>query len=101
MTTKASSLPGYPVRLLRQRMARRAANLLDPRFADKTLYPAFVPGMSTAKYIEHFQWANLHSARDNQPAGVPWIQPLQFTCRPGPAPMLDPLFVETVEEVAL
>jgi hypothetical protein len=88
----------YKLRLLRQQLARRKANLLDPRYADKTLYPPFVPGMSTALYISRFQAANL-DFRDRQPVSVRWLDSLTFTHASGPAPMLDPDFIETVEEV--
>jgi len=110
MTKKPSQLPGYRLRLLRQQLARRKANLLDPNWGDGRLpgvntklgtsaisggyagkrFPVFYPGMSTAAYIEAFQRINHHT----RPSTT-----LPFTHRAGPAPMLDPSYPEVVEEV--
>ena len=103
-TTKDSSLPGYPLTLLKQRQARRARNLLDPNwpgpnggpgdFAKGLLgpkvFPTMHPLMTTAEYIDKFQRINHHTRPSSS---------LTFNHAFGPAPMLDPSFIETVEEV--
>jgi hypothetical protein len=61
MTTKASQLPGYKLRLLRQQMARRKANLLDPKWGEgekARCFPKWNPSMTTAEYIRRYQNAN-------------------------------------------
>ena len=105
MDKKASSLPGYPVRLLRQQHARRMRNLRDPDWTgpkpdgfdrmkhmllrDKH-FPAMHPLMTTSEYIDQFQRINHHT----RPSSM-----LQFTHRAGLPASYDasePLFTEGV-----
>lgn len=89
---KASALPGYRLRLLRQQLARRAANLLDPKWHEGgRRFPIFDPGMSTGQYIALFQ--DMTAVDSPSPR-------LLFDHRRGvPAPMLDPMVPEVVREV--
>ena len=98
-TKNASSQPGYKLRLLRQQLARRKANLLDPNWFpryedDKRRFPRFYPGMRTAAYIGLYQ--DLTAVARGHGTGYPR---LTFSHRMGPAPMLDPMVPEVIEEV--
>jgi len=61
-TTKDSSSPSYPLILFRQRLARRARNLLDPNWEPKGCvgrrFPRWYPGMTAENYILMFQCLN-------------------------------------------
>jgi hypothetical protein len=102
-TRKDSSSPQYPLILLKQRLARRARNLLDPNwtgpnggagdFAKGLLkdkhYPQWHALMTTAAYVAQFQGINHHT----RPSST-----LTFTHRDGLAPMLDASYPEVTEE---
>lgn len=112
MTKKASQLPGYQLRLLRQRLARRKAHLLDPNWLEHSQgphtdqcalaqrkpreFPPFAPGMTTGQYISTYQ--TMQRERWGVPIGE--YPPLTFSHRVGvPAPVLDPSQPEVIEEV--
>jgi hypothetical protein len=81
MTKKDSQLPGYKLRLLRQQMARRRANLLDPKWGKGETdrrFPQWNPSMSTAEYITRYQYAN-----QNTNGFDPSVGRLQFVHAPG------------------
>ena len=93
MTKKASQLPGYKLRLLRQQLARRKANLLDPqwkgpqpdgwdvlkhRVLRDQHFPQWDASMTTAGYIDQFQRINHHTRPSSvltftHSAGVPTL----------------------------
>lgn len=91
---KASQLPSYKLRLLRQQLARRKANLLDPNWGEaeaRKRFPIWYPGMSTQAYIDRFQEANTGTLHF---PGAAVVGRLTFTHRPGMAPW--PLPEETL-----
>jgi hypothetical protein len=78
MTKKDSALPGYPMRLLRQRLARRKANLLDPNWTPpgtrcNKRFPDWHPAMTTAEYITQYQNMNGRSVLKPDGNVYPWL----------------------------
>lgn len=67
------------LRNLKRRMARRATNLLDPRYGDQTrFFPRWNPSMTTAEYITRYQNGNQTTGGFN-----PTVGKLTFSHSPG------------------